>query len=148
MSVLAIRELSDFPALVPAVLECFDNEWPKPNRNKVELERRIHVGQKDILPFTLIAIQDDVLAGFVSVIFHEEFLPKGRPHWIDAVYVMPNLRKNGIGAELIKAAKNKARDLKLGALCALTEIPALYEKQGWSVIEKIAPADFVIWKQV
>ena len=65
-----------------------------------------------------------------------------------AVYVIPNLRKNGIGPELIKAAEYKAKNPKLGGLYALTEIPALYEKLGWSVIEKIDPADIVVWKQI
>lgn len=144
-----IRDLSDFPSHIPTVLGCFDKEWPKPDRNRGELEKRILGDRdKDVLPYTLIALRGDELVGFVSVIFYKETEPKGRLHWIDAVYVLPKFRKNGIGAELIQAAENRGREMNLGNLCALTEIPKLYEKQGWSVIEKIAPADFVVWKEI
>ena len=131
------------------VLDWHESQWPKPNQDRKQREQRI-LGKKEQgkLPCTLIALDAETLLGFVSLIHHEASQEKGRPYWIDAVYVETSQRKKGIASSLIQAAEKRARHMKLEKLFALTEIPKLYQKNGWSIAEKIDPIDYVMNKNL
>ena len=51
--------------------------------------------------------------------------------WINAVLVKPQFRRQGLGSQLIRAAHSEAT-----ALYALTDIPTLYSKLGWEIVQQ------------
>lgn len=146
---MEIRDALDSPHLVDTVLGWHLAEWPKPGIDRPSIERRI-LGDRvrGHFPTTLIAVEQGTAVGFASLIFHPESAVKKRPYWIDAVFVASAFRRMGVTSLLIRAAEKKAASMRAAELHVLTEIPLLYAKNGWSVVERIAPADFILSKSV
>ena len=148
MNSVKIYNVINKPTLVQTVLEWHKREWPKPNVGVDSIKKRI-IGTSDSqLPVTLVAVDGTEAVGFVSMIFHAESEEKGRPHWIDAVYVELSHRNKGVASLLIRAIQQAAIGMKIEQLHALTEIPILYEKNGWGIAERIPPRDFIMNKMV
>lgn len=145
-----IVPLIEHPQLVPAVVDWILREWPGPGKDAASVERRLCGDRKPLeWPSALVALADGEPAGVVSLTHYEPGAPKGRPHWIDAVYVAPARRRAGLATRLIAAAEAQAARLGASHLHALTEIPRLYLKSGWTIVEEpgpAAPRDFVMGK--
>lgn len=109
----------------------------------VELERLLRAewpqirtvrGNGSTVPEPLVALTpDQTLAGGLSFLVAESPAGEGGALWINAVLVAPPFRRRGVAGMLIQAAQSVARHHGARHLYALTEIPDLYRKQGWSV---------------
>ncbi len=101
----------------------------------------LHVQQSSI-PKTLIAMRSNQLVGCVSLVNYtyrsSERMPKvasESPVWLSNLFVLENLRHQGLGNALIDAAKNYARDLGLDELwLSATDYTDYYQKRGWEVV--------------
>ena len=134
--VVKIVELCNRPTYLGTIIDWNLKAWPKPDRNQDEVKLRIFgKGIGNQLPQTLILEEKDEPIGYSTLIYYEKGLLTGRLHWIDAVYVKPERRKKGLGSKLIRAAEKKAGELNISELFALTDLPVLYHKLGWSTVE-------------
>ena len=48
--------------------------------------------------------------------------------------VVPEHRGQGLATKLVKRASEMAKELGVGVLCVLTDIPALYTALGWKEV--------------
>ena len=55
--------------------------------------------------------------------------------WINALFVPPKHRRNGIASQLVRAAEAEAARAGERELFALTDIPKLYQKLGWQCMK-------------
>lgn len=103
----------------------------------------LHVQQNPI-PQTLIALRDNQLVGCVSLVNYtyrsSERMPKvasESPVWLSNLFVLENLRYQGIGNALIDAAKNYAQRLELDELwLSATDYTDYYQKRGWEIVRR------------
>ncbi|MCY3640180.1 MAG: GNAT family N-acetyltransferase [Gammaproteobacteria bacterium] len=113
------------PNLLPGLLAIFEEQWGN-------LESPL-VG--DLVPSPLLALNErDELIGGLS------FTTAPAPHdestavWINAVIVVPEHRRQGLATKLIKRASEMAKELGVGVLYVLTDVPALYTALGWKEV--------------
>lgn len=100
--------------------------------------------RESAIPKTLIALQNDHLAGCVSLVDYtyrsSERMPKvtsASPVWLSNLFVQEKFRQQGIGNSLIDAAKNYALDLGLEELwLSATDYTDYYQKRGWEIVRR------------
>ena len=151
MDKINIVELLDHPEFISTVIGWIRKEWPD-SRDDDAIEARLCGSRRrGTLPVALVAISDNEPIGFVSLTLYEKGIEQGRPHWIDALYVEPPHRGQGLAQRLLGTTEEKAATLGITELFALTEIPGLYNKCGWRSVEEIATPqgrDFIVNKQL
>jgi N-acetylglutamate synthase-like GNAT family acetyltransferase len=133
---MKIVELCNCHTHLETIIDWNLTEWPKPARSREDVKQRIFgqgLGQQ--LPQTLILQDGDEPVGYATLVLYERGRTTRRVHWIDAVYIKPELRMKGLGSKLILAAVRKAAELGISELFALTQIPELYRKLGWTTVE-------------
>lgn len=103
----------------------------------------LHV-QENTIPKTLIALCGNQLVGCVSLVNYtyrsSERMPKvasPSPVWLSNLFVLENLRHQGIGNALIDAAKNYAQSLELEELwLSATDYTDYYQKRDWEIVRR------------
>ena len=151
MDKISIVDLLDHPEFIPALVGWIRKEWPDSRDDDAIEERLCGSHRRDTLPMALVAVSDNTPIGFVSLTLYEKGIEQGRPHWIDALYVDPLRRGQGLAQRLLQEAEGKAATLGITELFALTEIPGLYHKCGWRSVEEIATPqgrDFIVSKSL
>lgn len=108
----------------------FESEW-----NDVD-EFVLSKHGKEIPPPIFALINEELVGGlvftrFLSPITHQY------PIWINAVYIKAEYRLQGISSLLIKHAEKKIKELGESELLVFAEIPDLYSKLGWEIVEQI-----------
>lgn len=85
------------------------------------------------IPLTFVAYCNEQPVGMCSLRENDGIRPDLMP-WLGSLVVDPNYHKNGIGKQLIDAAKQKAKDLGFETLFLFAydpTIPNYYQKLGW-----------------
>lgn len=103
----------------------------------------LHV-QRSTIPKTLIALHSNQVIGCVSLVNYtyrsSERMPKvasESPVWLSNLFVLENLRHQGIGNALIDAAKNYAQNLDMEELwLSATDYTDYYQKRGWEIVRR------------
>ena len=90
---------------------------------------------------------DDVLAGGLAFSRAPSPVSDEPATWVNAVFVAPAYRGRGLASQLIRAAEDAARELRLSRLFALTELPDLYVKLGWLGVNS-EDGDYVMMKEI
>ena len=129
--------LEDVPHFLPIVAFFNFREWHVGEISLDEIimryQRRM---QKDAIPTSLVAIEDTMPVGSVSI--KENDLPE-RPDigpWLASLYVIPDYRGRNIGRELLRAGEGAARDAGVKRLYLFTHTArGLYQKEGWAHLE-------------
>ncbi len=67
--------------------------------------------------------------------------------WINVLIVLPEYRGRGIGSKLVLEAEVEADDVNADELFVYTDVPNLYQKLGWSVIDD-ADTNTVLTKRI
>ena len=134
---VTIEYLADHPHHAETIARWVFEEWgslrPDLTLAKVTADFRDRA-VKDRIPLALIAIQGDEVIGCMNLKESEELTLPGLSPWIGAVYVRPDRRGMGIGAELIRAAEAVARSLGVSMLyLSATDAEGFYERLGWKV---------------
>jgi predicted N-acetyltransferase YhbS len=142
---MRIDYLANHPELIPTIAEWHTREWgdvPPLATVADRIEKfRGHLN-RDRIPLTLVAVDDDELLGSASLV--EEDLP-GRDDlmpWLASVYVAPEHRRRGVGSKLVRQIVAKASELNVRELYLFTwSQERLYENLGWRVLERTVLAD-------
>ena len=89
------------------------------------------------VPTTVVAAVDNVLVGSASLVEHDLPGREDLSPWIAAVYVRPEVRRQGVGTRLVQQVETIARELSFARLYLFTpDMRPFYETLGWVVREK------------
>jgi GNAT superfamily N-acetyltransferase len=82
------------------------------------------------IPNPMVALENNQIIGGASFTRYQE--PDGSKMviWLNALYVRPENRSQGIATELIHASRGVAK-----SLYALTDVADLYAKAGWNIVK-------------
>ena len=137
MTDIAIHPLLDHAVAIPNIATWFYDEWGEiySEKTQVAVQRRIETWlTPNQIPTSLVAVQGNHVVGTVAL--KESELEFPYTPWLAGLYVIPRLRRNGIGALLVDAAEQKAVSLGVGDLYLYTPVSqAFYERLGWSTLE-------------
>ncbi|MGH7255910.1 MAG: GNAT family N-acetyltransferase [Nitrospirales bacterium] len=137
---LTIELLLDRRDAIPLLANWFVREWPEHYGRwgiKPAVDDLTACCHRDRLPLGLVAIQDGEICGTValkpeSVPAHKHLGP-----WVAALLVSPDHRGQGIGAGLLEAAVEQARELGVRKLYSATRHnERLFTRAGWTVLDK------------
>lgn len=130
--------LADKPDLIPTLALWTFNAWKQydPTLNMDNITTSLNAKlNKDTLPLTLIALNDSVPIGMVSL--KPQIKVKGyedRKIWLGSFYVAPEHRGQSVGQELLTAAYDNARRLgydKISLFSSEPEVWPWYLNKGW-----------------
>ena len=90
------------------------------------------------IPMTYVAMDQDNLLGFASLITHDADARKDFSPCLANVYVSPDSRKQGVGSALVQKAVHQARELGVKKLYLFTpDKEDFYLSLGWSTEDRI-----------
>ena len=89
-------------------------------------------------PPPLLALRDGRLLGGLAFSRYPSPIDSVIALWINGLQVDPAHRRQGIASALIRAAEREAQALGVGSMFVRTQLPALYQAQGWQLIETSA----------
>ncbi|EGR0068483.1 GNAT family N-acetyltransferase [Vibrio parahaemolyticus] len=90
---------------------------------------------ENYLPPVLVALKNNEVIGGLAYSRYQE--PNGNSEviWLNAVFVSPEWRGQGIASELINRGVNQVSELFQNNLYAYTNVAQLYKSLGWSVVD-------------
>jgi len=118
---------SDSPHLL-TLYQWLESEWD-------EVEPLASAKHGKVIPDPIIALSGDELIG--GLVFTRFLSPitKTQAVWINAVFIKPENRNQGISSQLINRAEQLVKNIGELELLVFTHIPELYAKQNWQIIE-------------
>ena len=135
-----IDHLFNHPEHIPLVATwIYDEFWAGKPGSSVETFVALlrDARDPDRIPLSLLALADGRPAGTVNLIHSDS---PSRPHlhpWLAALFVVPELRSQGIGQALVRALLAEARRLRVPELFLGTDIPGYYGRFGATVAERV-----------
>jgi len=141
MNSIAIKPLATVPELLPLLQGWFEAEWPgyyglgRRGNARQDLLAYCNVGS---LPIGMVAFSQGQACGFAAL--------KGEPFpshpnlspWAGAAYVQPSMRRQGIGAALLRSLEARAAQLGHTSLyCATATSATLLLRCGWQLLEVV-----------
>jgi N-acetylglutamate synthase-like GNAT family acetyltransferase len=137
---MTIDYLADHPHFVPTLARWQHEEWGyiRPGDSVEARTTRIDAGcERDRIPLTVVAIEDGEVRGSASLIHSDmDTRPELSP-WLASVFVAPQFRRRGIGAQLVRRIMSEAGKLEVPLLYLYTvHSEKLYAALGWTVMER------------
>lgn len=132
--------LADQPGLIPQLAQWFYNEWGRnyPNLGVETFEGRLKDRlNRNKLPLVLVLLRDESPIASASLKIQELETHPQYLHWLGSVYVLPELRGQGIGSRLIQHSATEARRQGVRNLYLYTRHrEGFYARLGWKPIER------------
>ena len=134
-----IAFLADHIEHVPQLAAWFHSEWshlyPARTLTEVEASIRERTG-KNHLPLALVALENHQLRGTVCLKIHDMESRTELSPWLAGLFVAPDHRRRGIGAQLLGAIEGQALSLGITGLYLYTPAAEqFYLARGWRVLE-------------
>jgi N-acetylglutamate synthase-like GNAT family acetyltransferase len=123
-----IQEVESDSQHLITLYQWFESEWD-------DVEPLASTKDGKVIPSPIIALKDGELVGglvftrFLSPMTNEQAV------WINAVFIKPENRKQGISSQLINRAEKSVESIGESELLVFAQIPELYSKLNWQVIE-------------
>ena len=87
------------------------------------------------LPPPILAYKDNALVGGLKFAYFRKSKSEEKSLWINALYVKPSNRRQGIAKMLIKKAEAISEITNYMELFVYTNFPELYLNLGWELVE-------------
>jgi predicted N-acetyltransferase YhbS len=141
-SLMKIEYLADHPEFLPTLAQWQHDEWghlrpgDSAEARSARLQRHC---QRDGIPLTVVAHENGELFGSASFARNDmETRPELTP-WLSGVFVAPEHRRKGVGAELVRRVMAEAAAQKVPMLYLYTvHSETFYANLGWSLQERTA----------
>jgi len=132
-----IRHLTADPALVRTLSEWHQAQWGHLSDRTTEDRIAEFAEHGTAIPQTQVAFREGRPVGTASLLVQDmDILPELTP-WLGSVYVLPELRRQGIGTALVQAVVAEAARLQVPTLYLFTEDRApFYAAMGWQTLEE------------
>jgi GNAT superfamily N-acetyltransferase len=136
-----IVNASSAPQHLDQLRDWFESEW-----GHIDPFEGTHLGFKVPRPILALDAQKHLAGGLAFSSFRR---PGGEELsvWINALLIAPEHRRMGLASRLIEDAHDCAAGLGVQKLYASTDVPALYEKLAWRILE-VAGADTILVRDV
>ena len=86
------------------------------------------------IPSPIIALEKGKLVGGLVFTRFPSPITQSQSVWVNAIFVQPENRKQGICSQLIKKAEKLVIELNEPELFAFSHIPQLYTRLNWEII--------------
>ena len=134
-----IAYLADHLEYAPQLAAWFHGEWSYlyPARTLAEVEASIRErAEKNRLPLAMLALENKQLLGTVCLKTHDMDTRTELSPWLAGLFVAPDHRRRGIGAQLVRAIENQALSLGIDNLYLYTPASEqFYLARGWHSLE-------------
>lgn len=140
---MEIRFLADCAHVVPAIA-CLQLMAIHPPHNR-DFDRslrqyRARAVHRDRLPFSLVAFEDTLPVGSVSLVESDLDSHSHLSPWVASLVVWPEYRGRGIGWQLMERIEETARDIGFASVYLYTfSAEGMYKRLGWRSIETVQP---------
>jgi GNAT superfamily N-acetyltransferase len=138
---LRISYLAEHPEAVPMLKQWFETEWidyyGPAGPGDAEQDLLAYSGREK-LPVALVAFCEGQLCGIAalkpeSISTHKHLYP-----WVAAGFVVPGFRRRGIGANLVSALEDIARELGYSTIyCGTSTATGLLKRHEWQFMERV-----------
>ncbi|MBU3143814.1 GNAT family N-acetyltransferase [Clostridium sp. CF012] len=136
---MEIVHLIDNKEFINEVAGWLYKEFVQNIRNDIDLDyviRALHNRRKDSTPITLIAVEDNICLGTITL-FQNDLKTMQLTPWLGALYVKDIYRARGIAEKLMNELELLTKKLGFKDLYLRTEhTAAYYRKLGWKYICK------------
>lgn len=137
---MTIEYLADRPQTIPTLAHWQHDEWgylrPGDTVEK-RIKRFASLRNRDRIPMTVVALDNDVVLGSASLIAHDMETRMELTPWLAGVYVGEQFRRRGIAAQLVQRIMAEAKQLRVPQLYLYTvDSERLYAGLGWRLQEK------------
>ncbi len=134
-----IHYLMDYPVYLPIIAFWNYREWHFGKEPFDEIiERYRQRLQRDKVPTTLIALEDTMPVGSVSIKNDDLIERPDLNPWLASLFILADYRGRDIGRRLLRAGEQSANAAGVGRLYLFTHTAAgLYEKEGWTFMESV-----------
>ena len=136
-----IQFLADAPEHVDQLADWHHAQWqslyPDWTHKIAHAELLEHVQCRSV-PTTFVLTENDVLLGSVSLleVDAESLSHVGSP-WLASLYVKPEMRGKGYGAQLVNAVMQHAKNISLREIFLFTpEHKTFYQQLGWKELHQ------------
>ena len=137
---LQVSLLADHADLIPEIAGWLYDEWghtyPDGSPRLVE-QTLMERCNRHSLPLALVGFHQEAPICTASLKIREMETHPHYEHWLGTVYTLPQHRRKGIGAQIVKAAEAEAENLGLRLLYLYTRHSEMfYARLGWEAIER------------
>jgi GNAT superfamily N-acetyltransferase len=136
---LLTHPLHDHPELRPIVASWLKTEWPEwygqGGHGNVTQDVALYADSRTKLPIGLVLFRDEEPVGFGSLKSEgpEDFAHLGP--WAGAGYILPELRRKGLGQSLLFGMLSYARSIGAQRVyCATSTASSLMLRSGWLLL--------------
>jgi GNAT superfamily N-acetyltransferase len=145
-----ISDLRQRPAFFDTVADRIWRAWWKPDNYPLgHIAGLLRENITDTpIPLALVAHDGEEFLGTASVIASDLAERPQLTPWIAAVWVEPQARRRGVGSALVNRATQDCFGLGFSRayLCARPQRSALYERLGWTPIERdLGPHQLIVF---
>ena len=131
---MTIAPLADYPQFIPELAEAFFREWnAMDGRSLRDNENQLRANlQRDRLPISFVAVEQDDWIGTVSVDLSDFPGPAHLSPWLACLYVKEAHRRQGLGRKLVLHTLDFARAQRIPKLYLWNHAKeSLYLPLGW-----------------
>jgi predicted N-acetyltransferase YhbS len=139
---MTIEYLADHPQFLSTLAQWQHGEWgylrpgDSVEARMARLQTSVQIGR---IPLTVVALADGELLGSASLIPHDMDTRMELTPWLAGVFVAPEHRRKGVGAQLVRRIMAEAAALKVPLLYLYTvHSEKFYATLGWSLQEHTA----------
>jgi predicted N-acetyltransferase YhbS len=140
---MEIQDLGDHPSWLPTLARWHYDQWgPLTGASSFDdyVACLAEAAASRAVPSVLIAVSDGELLGSATLVAAD--LPP-RPEltpWLAQLFVEPTRRRDGVGAALVHAVLQRARQCHYPCVYLYTSgtLPRYYDRLGWRVVETVS----------
>lgn len=126
---------------IPVIAKWFYQEWGHyyPELTIKDIEKSLYKrANKNKIPLALVAVESEEVIGTVSLKKFDMDTRRQYTPWLASMYVREDMRKKGIGARLVEAVEDEAKDFGVKTLYLYTpDAKKYYGRFGWKIIETV-----------
>jgi predicted N-acetyltransferase YhbS len=137
---ITIGYLADYPEMIPTCASWAYGQWGCQSGDSLEyaMARFIKGANKERLPFTLVALDNQKPVGMISLWKSDLNNRPDLSPWLASLFIHPFYRGHHISLYLIKKLEKEARRLGYLRLFLVTkEAKNLYTRHGWEELEQV-----------
>jgi GNAT superfamily N-acetyltransferase len=140
---MMISDLADHPSWLPVLARWHYDQWgPLTGADRLDgyVALLTKTASSKAIPSVLVAISEGDLLGSASLVASDLPLCPELTPWLAQLFVEPTRRRAGVGAALVSAIVERARQCGHSRVYLYTSgtLPEYYGRLGWQLVERLA----------